>query len=102
MRRRVRVTALAVAAFAGLSLLFFSPGASSRILNYYRLSSKETVSPRRPLAHRGGSSASTKVDYATALNKSLKTDGESPRFSFKHQEQQAPVQEAKITPDVIT
>src|SRR6185295_1351356 len=103
MKNHLRVTMFLAAAVTGLAALFFSPGTSSRALNYYRAAlSTPASAAKRPRAARGISAVGQKdFDYAKTLNKSLKVDSpEPPRLSLKASDLQAP-QQPKITPDVV-
>ena len=103
MKNHLRVTVLLAATIFGLSVLFFSPGTSSRGGNYYQPALRPSANAaKRPHASRGSSSGQKAPDYAKTLNKSLKINsGEPPRFSFNASDVPAPVQEAKLAPDVV-
>jgi uncharacterized protein DUF4214 len=101
MKQQLRMAALLATAFVGLSLAFFSPGVFSRGVKYYSRPLTKTNATRQVRASRGGATVSPEFDYASALNKPLRWDAKKqPRFSFTHADQQAPVQQAKLAPDV--
>ncbi len=104
MKQHLRMTFLFAATIGGVALLFFAPGSSSRVQNYYRTTlRKPAADARRPRSSRGSSADETAPDYAKTLNKTLTLDGKHQvGMSFAPQDPTPKVQESKLAPDVFS
>ena len=102
MKQHLRIAILLATGCFALSLVLLSPGVLSHGSDYYPRPLAKANPNIRPRASRGAAVGSPAVDYASALNKPLNWDAKTPpRFSFTHADQQVPVQQPKITPDVV-
>jgi hypothetical protein len=86
-----------------LAALFFSPGTSSSVHNYYRAALTQPANAaKRPRAARGNSSGEKDFDYAKTLNKSLRLEDKGQEgvasLAPKHEPK---VQQSKLAPDVF-